>query len=217
MRCTEHPGVKIEMERTRMTMKSISVLYLFSIVILAGFGCRTKEAPSEKVRISPSAGRGEELGRTLLHLAPNGVVAERLIAKGADVHAKDSFGMTPLHTAVKEGRSDVVEVLIARGADVNAKSHRGQTAVFWAVAKNDKPMTERLIARGADVNAKDNYDMTPLHSAALIGTTDIVELLIDHGSDVNAKDDKDRSPLDLAKVGGYTKIVKLLEEQEVEK
>ena len=182
-------------------------------LIFSGLGCGTNNSASEKVRVKSSKERGEALNQTLLHLAPNGHVAERLIADGADVNAGDSFGMTPLHTAVKEGHSDVVEVLIAHGADVNAKSHRGQTPLFWAIVKESQSMAERLIAYGADVNATDDYGVSPLHSAARLGKKDFVEILLVHDADVAVKDNEGRSPLDLAKTGGHTEIVVLLLKQ----
>ncbi|MFC1794542.1 ankyrin repeat domain-containing protein [Planctomycetota bacterium] len=105
-------------------MKSIRLLYIVLLLIVADLGCRRKESDSGSIKIMPSKARGEALDRTLLHLAPNWEVAERLINEGVDVNAKDSFGMTPLHTAVQAGRKDVVKVLVAHGANINEKSNR---------------------------------------------------------------------------------------------
>lgn len=46
---------------------------------------------------------------------------ELLIAKGADVNAKNKIDRTPLHNAASQGNKDVAELLIAKGVDVNAK------------------------------------------------------------------------------------------------
>lgn len=52
---------------------------------------------------------------------------ELLLAKGADIHAKNSDGDTPLHHAALWGRNGVVELLITQGADIHAKNNEGKT------------------------------------------------------------------------------------------
>ncbi len=44
-----------------------------------------------------------------------------LVAKGADINAKDYNGTTPLHEAAWSGHKDVVELLVDNGANVSAK------------------------------------------------------------------------------------------------
>ncbi len=59
-------------------------------------------------------------------------IAELLIAKGANVKAKNNNGFTALHLAASEGHKEVVELLIANGADVNAKDEAGETPMDYA-------------------------------------------------------------------------------------
>ena len=49
-----------------------------------------------------------------------------LLAKGADVNAKDKYGWTPLMLAALAGRADTVRTLLANGAHVNAKWNGGR-------------------------------------------------------------------------------------------
>jgi len=84
------------------------------------------------------------------------------LAKGADVNATRGYpaGNTPLHSAVRAGRKDIVELLIAKGEGVNAKNNDGQTPVDVAISRRRKEIVELLIAKGADVS---------LHVAARFG------------------------------------------------
>ena len=60
----------------------------------------------------------------------NSDVIELLIAKGADVNAKDNNWNTPLYAAIypeSEAQYHLVEVLITNGADVNTRNNKGET------------------------------------------------------------------------------------------
>ena len=43
------------------------------------------------------------------------------IEKGADVNAKNEYGITALWIAANKGKTEVIELLLARGADPNAR------------------------------------------------------------------------------------------------
>jgi ankyrin repeat protein len=74
---------------------------------------------------------------------------EWLLAKGADVNARDRWQQTPLHIAVMEGRADMVERLIREGADVNAKNYKGRTPLYFARTFNREEIVGILRKAGA--------------------------------------------------------------------
>ncbi len=119
---------------------------------------------------------------------------EALLAKGADVNAKerDGVGETPLHYAANTtyGRKDIAELLLAKGADVNAKDKNGETPLHETVgdkssAKQD--IAALLLAKGADVNAKNNTGWTPLFRAVAAPNKDFAEWLLAKGAEINVK------------------------------
>src|SRR5690606_36679187 len=59
--------------------------------------------------------------------------AQILIDRGADIHATDVDGNTPLHTAASRTEPEVVSMLIEAGADPNARNKRGQTPLHLAL------------------------------------------------------------------------------------
>jgi peptidoglycan/LPS O-acetylase OafA/YrhL len=70
-------------------------------------------------------------GATALSIAAyhgNVETTEALIARGADVNARNRDGSTALHVAAMWGKAKTADVLIENGADVNAKNRLGETA-----------------------------------------------------------------------------------------
>ncbi len=59
-------------------------------------------------------------------------VAERLLAAGADVNARDVELRTPLMFAVSNQREEIVRRLVAAGADQTLQDTRGDTALSMA-------------------------------------------------------------------------------------
>ncbi|MEG4804154.1 ankyrin repeat domain-containing protein [Microcoleus sp. ARI1-B5] len=128
--------------------------------------------------------------QNLLHFAGSKEVAELLIAKGVDVNAKDTYGLTPLHMAAVFDRIKVAQTLIAKGADINAwtgSQYFNRTPLFFA---RSPEMAKLLIAKGADVNAKNKNGMTPLHTAR---SKAIAQILLSAGAKINIKEENARN------------------------
>jgi len=109
-------------------------------------------------------------------------VCKQLLAKGANVNARDEEGCTPLIWAVLAKNREVVDVLLAHGADVNCKNNQGETAIYWAAMSGDMGITNLLLEKGASVNEKDHFGISPLRSAILCNDQEMIKLLRRHGA-----------------------------------
>ena len=117
-------------------------------------------------------------GDTALHIAVAAYqmrIAEELIARGADVRARNRRGAEPLHYAVDGGP--------------------GLSA--WDPSAQAKIIT-RLIRAGADPNAVDKSGVAPLHRAVRNRCAAAVSALIDGGADPRAPNKNGSTPMLLA-------------------
>ena len=159
---------------------------------------------------------------TPLHMAANRgqlVVAQFLLANGAEVDAKNNSNETPLHVAARGGHKAMVELLLSHKANVKAADNNGQTPLHLAAGNGFRSVAEVLLAHGADVNAKTGAGSTPLLMAAANGFRSVAELLLAHGADPNASTTDVRSssqvryigtPLHVAAVRGDVALMELL-------
>jgi len=173
----------------------------------------------KKVNLTPE--EKKQINAHFLEAAKSGDKAkvERLLKAGADVDAKDHYGMTALMWASKNGHKETVDILIKNKADVNAKdNNNGMTALMWASWQGYEEIVDVLIAAEADVNAKDKYGWTALMYAC-VGSkkVKIVEMLIAAGTDVNAKDNSGWTARILASKNEYEEIVEILKKTETKK
>lgn len=109
-------------------------------------------------------------GQTGLHI----VVARRdlvwvqfLIAKGANVNARDNRGVTPLVLACEMGFLEGVDELIKSGARIDEANNTGETPLISAVHRKDLAMVRMLIKAGANPDRPDNSGRSARDYAAL--------------------------------------------------
>lgn len=70
---------------------------------------------------------------------------------------------TPLLTAAKSGRADVIASLLDLGTPINVTDANGETALHAAAWTDSVPIAQLLIERGAEIDARDRrFDATPL-------------------------------------------------------
>jgi ankyrin repeat protein len=112
-------------------------------------------------------------------------VAKLLLAKSANIHARDNNSETALHRAVAGGQTDIVKMLINNGADVNTTNKYGYTPLLTAASYNykDTDLAELQLVSGADVYAENCNDKTALDIAEKKGYREVEKLIIQVGGD----------------------------------
>jgi len=119
-------------------------------------------------------------GDTALHMgaaAKQTRIVKELIARGADVRAKNRRGAEPLHYAVDGGpgtpvwnpdeQSTIIAELIRAGADPNALDKSGVAPLHRAVRNRCAAAVRALIEAGADPQTPNGNGSTPMLLATL--------------------------------------------------
>jgi hypothetical protein len=146
-------------------------------------------------------------GDTALHIAAaayQASIVEELIARGADVRARNRRGAEPLHYAVDGGpglpawkptvQTKIIARLIRAGADSNAVDKSGVAPLHRAVRNRCAAAVRALIDGGADPRIPNRNGSTPLLLAtqnsgrggsgspeAKAQQEEILRLLMEHG------------------------------------
>ena len=147
-------------------------------------------------------------GDTALHVAAAAhqpELAKILVARGADVRARNRRGAEPLHYAAdgspgedrreRDAQRDAIECLIEAGARPDAMDKSGVAPLHRAVRNRCAGAVSALLAHGADTRLLSKSGSTPLHlavqntgksnsgsDAARDQQRRIIDLLLDHGA-----------------------------------
>ena len=123
----------------------------------------------------------------------------RLMAvAGADLHARDAAGATPLHAACSRGQLGAAELLLRARASGHAPDAHGLTPLLVAAAGGHAACVELLLRVGARTGAVDATRASALHLAVTAGSLSCVELLLAAGAEPGPIDALGRTPAALA-------------------
>ena len=170
-------------------------------------------------------------GVTALILAARADLTESiklLLAKGAQVNAKDRWGNSPLTSAfdshyyshadkdtVHHPTSLTIRTLLTAGADIHAGNSVAIPALMLAARTNSLEALKMLLEAGAQINATDQRGRTVLmyEKWSYMPSLEVFKILIDAKADPNAVAPDGRTPLMFATYGAPPEIIHLLLER----
>lgn len=166
-----------------MVSRRWTVRSAVGVVLLASLGVAGRSLPAN-AQLPPS---GPEVNayRGLFAAAAAGdlTTTKRLLGKGVDPNATDSYGRTPAHVAAHFKRRQTLALLLKGGADPNRLERDCYDVITIAAVAND-PETIRVALRygGRATNVTSRYVGTALIAAAHLGNVEAVRVLIKAGA-----------------------------------
>lgn len=155
------------------------------------------------------------IGNTALHYATEWGLenaVETLITKGANKEAKNANGETPIFSACKNNKSEMISLLAKKGCKINVRDNLGSTPLHVAVRWGNIDAAEQLISLGINIDAQNVTGKTPLAEAVLGGKPEIAKMLLSKGANPNTSDINGRTILmDAVKAKNTKTIAMLLE------
>jgi hypothetical protein len=162
-------------------------------------------------------------GDTALHIAAAAYridIVQDLLARGADVRARNRRGAEPLHYAVDgapgsshwdpSAQAAVIDHLIRAGGDPNCRDTSGVAPLHRAVRTRCAAAVRALLTHGADPRIRNRSGSTPLHlavqstgrggtgtAAAQQQQAEIVALLLEHGARLTDENARGKAVRDL--------------------
>jgi len=143
-------------------------------------------------------------------------VIEALLAKGADIDARDPQGFTPLTSAARMGGGpfEAIELLVRKGANLNLPDSLGNTPLDNAIIYGgaDSRTIDLLLAKSAAVNTEPAALASTLSAAARRGHVRLFDYYLARGGEtVLATEANRRAVMRSATMGGALEMVKALQ------
>ncbi len=193
----------------------------------AAFNCkqnklkRQLDLPNANINVADS--RGETALHSVLDTGHTDIELVRfLLDHGADIHAVNSDGDTPLHIAVSFDHKDEVSLLLNKGADINFRNFDGRTPLHMIGQFNSPTTGALLLQKGVNIDAVDNEGNTVLHLAVVEAELIMFDglegfdtaartahLLLEQGADTTVVNHEGKTAFDLAKTDELKELLEL--------
>ncbi len=150
----------------------------------------------------------------MLHLAAEAGrldIARWLIARGADIESKNTYGQTPFMAVARNtGDVEMGRLLVQHGANINAGDTNAYLPLNWSAFFNYKDFIEFLLSQGADFDTSGGKDTQMLLFAARAGSLRLFQRVAEECKDIFANGSFNTEVMRGAVAGGSLAIVNLL-------
>jgi ankyrin repeat protein len=142
--------------------------------------------------------------------------ARDLIAKGAEVNAKDNTVQSAYLISTSEGYLQLLNLTLKHGADVDSKASFNGTGLIRAADRGHADIAGRLVQADVKINHVNNLGWTALHEAIILGDgsgryVDSVRVLVAAHANLRLPSQRDQiSPLEHATSKGHNEIAEVL-------
>jgi ankyrin repeat protein len=179
---------------------------------------RPSSPPSKTSAAKPNAKEQARLNEQLIAAAWDNDLrrARALIARGADVNAKDNTVQSAYLISTSEGHLELLNLTLRHGADVDSKDSFNGTGLIRAADRGHADIAGRLVQADIKINHINNLGWTALHEAIILGDgsrryVDTVRVLIAAGADPKLQSQRDQiAPLQHATSKGHSEIAQVL-------
>uniref|UniRef100_A0A6P7GU20 Ankyrin repeat domain-containing protein 27-like n=1 Tax=Diabrotica virgifera virgifera TaxID=50390 RepID=A0A6P7GU20_DIAVI len=129
-----------------------------------------------------------------------------------NVNMCNASGQTPLHTAAKFGRTEILRLLLDNGALPNVKTFETLYTPLHLACIYERVQTIRELLKCGECNVdeQDAKGNTPLYYSCQAGNVKITEILLTSGADCNKKNYDDKSALSISEENRHHGVFKLL-------
>jgi ankyrin repeat protein len=181
---------------------------------------RLSSPPTKKSQAKPDAKEQQRLNEQLIAAAWENDLrrASNLVARGADVNAKDNTVQSAYLISTSEGYLELLDLTLKHGANVDSKDSFNGTGLIRAADRGHADIAGRLIQADIKINHINNLGWTALHEAIILGDgsrryVDTVRVLVSAGADLRLKSQRDHiTPLQHAISKGHNGIADVLRE-----
>jgi len=160
---------------------------------------RLSSPPTKKSQAKPDTKEQQRLNEQLIAAVWENDLrrASNLIARGADVNAKDNTVQSAYLISTSEGYLELLDLTLKHCADVDSKDSFNGTGLIRAADRGHADIAGRLIQADIKINHINNLGWTALHEAIILGDgsrryVDTVRVLIAAGADLRLKSQRDQ-------------------------